>query len=98
MAARNVTKMATSGFLLRANAARQERVRLKGGKDRERIKDMPTVEELKQRVRDAMLPLIWLSRPYGDLEVLPKKIEGYANALGVICCNGFGGRCKEWDS
>ena len=60
--------------------------------------DLPTVEELKQGVRDAMRSLMWLTREYGDREVLPRDIQGYANALvvGVIHCNGFGGRCKEW--
>ena len=35
---------------------------------------------------------------YIDRAVLPRDIQGYANALvvGVIYCNGFGGRCREW--
>ena len=60
--------------------------------------DMPTVEELKQGVGDAMRSLMWLTREYSDRVVLPRDVQGYANALvvGVIYCNGFGGRCKEW--
>ena len=63
-----------------------------------RVLPYPSIEELKQGVRDAMSALIWLRREYSDRAVLPRDIQGDANALvvGVIYCNGFGGRCREW--
>ena len=44
------------------------------------------------------MTLIGIQREYGEYDTLPRHVQGLANAamIGVIYCNGFGGRCGEW--
>ena len=45
-----------------------------------------------------MMTLIGIQREYVGQDILPLRVQGLANAamIGVIYCNGFGGRCGEW--
>ena len=45
-----------------------------------------------------MMTLIGIQREYLGEDILPLRVQGLANAamIGVIYCNGFGGRCGEW--
>ena len=44
------------------------------------------------------MTLIGIQREYGEYDTLPRHVQGLANAamIGVIYCNGYGGRCGEW--
>ena len=45
-----------------------------------------------------MMTLIGIQKEYLGKDVLPRGVQGLANAaiVGVIYCNGFAGRCGEW--
>ena len=45
-----------------------------------------------------MMTLIGIQREFLGQDALPQRVQGLANAamIGVIYCNGFGGRCGEW--
>ena len=68
--------------------------------DAKKLKNFPTPKELKQAVHDAMLALQGILASRCNAANFTRGEQGTANAavVGIIFCNGFGGRKLEWES
>ena len=87
------------GYTKRVHHEKLKRREAKKLEDLVRIRGLPPRDAIQVGVRRAMLLLSYIERTTRHLKVLPEGTQAEANAclVGILFCDGFAGRCQEWE-
>ena len=94
-----ITELTQGGQWKRISENKSKRREAKKVEDLAKIKALPSRTQTMHGIRRAQLQLMHIARASHGATDLSEAMQSDANAclVGIIFCDGFAGRCQEWE-